>query len=78
MKLQAFLLVAMPVIGAVVAAGIVLAIKVARRRKPPSADSVANAVPVRALPAGAAVRWWRWYALAVAGLALYGLALALH
>jgi hypothetical protein len=64
MKLQIFVMVAAPVLAALAAAGLVLTLKLRRRSEPPTADDVANVVPVEPLAAARAARWKRNYGVA--------------
>jgi hypothetical protein len=89
MKVEAFLTLALPLIGALLAVGSVLWIKATRRVKaPPGAgrdpvrsigrqDDIANVVPVRPVTAAQLDRWRRryLYACALAGAALAAYAL---
>ena len=79
MKLQIFLMVAVPVLGALAAAGVVLMLKLQRRSEPPTADDIANVVPVEPLAAARATRWKRNYRLAatlvIAALIVFALLL---
>jgi hypothetical protein len=89
MKFEAFLMLALPVTGALLAVGSVLWIKAMRRvQAPPAAgrdpvrrigrqDDIANVVPARPVSAAQLDRWRRRYlfacALAGAALAAYAL-----
>lgn len=67
MKLQIYLMVALPTVAALIAAGMVLFLKIERRSEPPSdAREVANAVPVVPLAEQRAAAWKRRYAATVA------------
>lgn len=80
MKLEAFLLVAIPVIGALAAVGAVLAIKISRRRQQGAAYGRGTAVPVTPMSRERAAALIRRYGIGVglvlALLLLYGLYLA--
>lgn len=80
-SLDAFLLVALPALGALLAVGALRWIKVQRRRQGPCCASRANPVPIRALSEAQVQRWRRRYRNAVLWvlllLALYAAALAL-
>ena len=74
MKLEAFLSIALPVIGALLAVGSVLWIKAMRRVQAPSApgrrDNVAEAVPARPVSGAQLDRWRRRYLFACAAVLL--------
>lgn len=81
MRLEAFLAIALPVIGALLAVGSVLWIKAMRRIQAPSAtagrDNIADAVPARPVGGAQLDRWRRNYlrACAVAAAALIAYAI---
>lgn len=81
MKIEAFLSIALPVIGALLAVGSVLWIKAMRRIQAPPAtarrDNVADAVPARPVSGAQLDRWRRRYLLAcaIAGAALIAYAI---
>lgn len=81
MRMEAFLLVAWPVLLAVLAAGAVLLIKIARRRQATRAGRFGGAVPARPMSAEHAARlsrryWWT-AGVVVAVLAAFGIGLLL-
>lgn len=80
MKLEALLLLAIPVIGALAAVGAVLAIKIARRRQQAAAYGRGTAVPVRPMSNERAAslirRYWIGVVMVAALLLLYGIYLA--
>lgn len=80
--LVAFLTIALPMLGGLFAVGAVLAIKIARRRQAPAPHPIDEMVPARPMSADHAARLVRRYsiaaAVAVVGLLVYGIFLALR